>query len=208
MTAPNPYAAPRATRARDGDIAWGLVLVGLLLYAGGAAVSIPFAIGAAEHHEHLALTGEWEAFNTLAATFYLARAVGDVGFYVAFAAGLVWLYQAWIGAGARGKNMSASAAAVVGWCFVPIWGTWRLLGFLLELARRRGARDGAAVVQRWWWALVAHAVVRVVMTTNHRPGWGHVVDSAIQVGAALLGMHMLWRLQRVSVGARDRSTEV
>jgi hypothetical protein len=50
--------------------------------------------------------------------------------------------------------------------------------------------------------------VRWAEDTNHRPGWGHVLDSAIQVGAALLGMHMLWRLQRVSVGARDRSTEV
>lgn len=197
MTAPNPYAAPRASSAREGDIAWGLVLVGLVLYAGGAVVSIPFAIGAAGQHGKLTTSGGQTAFDARSGTFYLARAIGDAGFYVALAAGLVWLYQAWSGAAARGRKMSASAGAVVAWCFVPVWGAWRLQGFLVELARRRGARDGAAVVQRWWWVLIAHVVVRLVLTTNHLVGWPHVFDSVLQAAASILGMQMLWRLQRV-----------
>jgi hypothetical protein len=201
VSTPNPYEAPRTAPDRGGGIAWGVVQIGLAVYALGAIASIPFAIACAEARERWGTYGGDHDFEAASANFYFARLVGDVGLVFAFVVGLVWLYQAWRAAGSRGKPMSASAGRVVGWVLVPVWGTWKLQGFLAELARRRRVGGGEALVQRWWWVLVAHIVLRIVVSTNHVPGWAHVADSVLQATASLLGMHLLWRLQRAPTPA-------
>lgn len=114
-------------------------------------------------------------------------------------AGLVWLHRAWRRSEGRRKSAGASARAVVAWTLVPIWGFWRLRGFLEELWRRNGLTEDVVSVGRWWWFLALHIVARVIASQIRVPGWLHVGDALLQATAALLGAQMVSRIE----GAQD-----
>jgi hypothetical protein len=194
----NPYAPPREAISSSGGVRYVALQLGLAWYAALGLLSAPFAVLAFQQMQRAlqGLTGAEAAFNTLAAVFYGIRAIGDVGLVAAFVAGLLWLHRAWTLTQARGRRMSVSARGVLGWCLVPVWGHWRLHGFLLELSKRNGVSEDFVKVGRWWWVMTAHLVVRVTMAMNHLPGWLHVGDSLLQASAAVLGMQMVSRLQR------------
>jgi len=61
------------------------------------------------------------------------RGIAEVGLVVAFVAGLVWLHQAWAISRSRTKKPTPSPGAVVLWTLVPLWGLWRLHGFILQI---------------------------------------------------------------------------
>jgi hypothetical protein len=144
-------------------------------------------------------------YGDLAGTFYLLRAVADVGLVVGFIVGLVWLHQAWSRAPRRNKAMSAGA--VVGWSLVPIWGYLKLHGFLLDLSRRNGLSEDVVKVGRWWWMLAAHVILRVIAASIHHPGWVHIADSCLAAATALAGMKMVSLFQR-AYGERSQAAAV
>lgn len=203
--ASNPYAPPQATSTPAPAAAYRTVQIGLAWYAALELLSAPFAVLAAQKWE-LVLRGFGvePQFNTYAGAFYGVRAASDLGVVIAFVAGLVWLHGAWKRTRTRGRKTSVSPGAVVGWCLVPIWGFWRLHGFLLELAKRCGLDEEKVKVSRWWWVTAAHLVVRVVLTQNRIPGWLHVGDSVLAAVASVLGIAMVTSFQRAM--AREAGT--
>jgi Domain of unknown function (DUF4328) len=205
--APNPYAPPKSTAPGGANrIAYGISVLGLLVYAGFGLASVPF-VPLAWRQMSLAIQhygGAERAYNTLAAAFYGLRAISDVGLLVAFVAGLVWLYHAWQRSERSRKKGGPSAGAVVVWTLVPVWGFWRLYGFLLELSRRSAVSEGYVKVGRWWWFVAVHVVVRVLTSQLHVLGGLHVVDSLLQAAAALLGVQMMRKIQRAQDAKEPR----
>jgi hypothetical protein len=186
------------------------------LYALFELVSIPFAWSAGAlltHSVELAGLGVGgdvasaqaadKAFSTMAGLFHMLRAVADIGLVLAFVAGLVWLHRAWTLASKGRKPPTVGAGAVVLWSLVPLYGYWRLLGFLQELARRNGVAEKTAGIQRWWFVTAAHVALRLLVVAVPRYGAPEVADSIVAAASALLGMRMLAVLQR---GQSERAT--
>jgi hypothetical protein len=196
MEALNPYAAPRSSTVTVGRGPYVVTVIGLWWYALLGLASAPFAVLASSRADQLYVLSADRRFNLLAGTFYGIRAISDLGLVVAFVAGLVWLHHAWRRTETSKSKIRTSAWAVVGWTLVPVWGFWRLHGFLLELSRRNGLDEEVVKVTRWWFVLAAHLVVRTIATRIHIPGWFHVGDSFLQATAALLGIQMLSRFNR------------
>lgn len=196
----NPYAPPTAAPPKGPGAAYAVLQISLVVYALGGFVSIPFAILARDRWELVAsgMTGNWPAFNLWAGDYSFVRAVGDVGFFGALIAGVVWMHVSWRSARARGKKTSVGAGAMTVSSLVPLWGLWETYGFLLELSKLNGLTGDRARVGRWWWVLVAHLVVRCVVATNHIPGWPHVGDAVLQMTVAWLGMRMISTIHRAA----------
>src|SRR6185437_1409688 len=159
---PNPYAAPRTTAGAIGRAPFVVTVIGLCWYALLGLVSVPFAILATQRADVVVTLHADKTYSYLAGLFYGFRAIADLGLVVAFVAGLVWLYRAWRRTQRKKSKGSIGAGAVVGWTLVPLWGYWRLYGFLVELSRRLGVDEEAVKVGRWWFVLAAHVIVRVV----------------------------------------------
>jgi hypothetical protein len=199
----NPYAAPRTTTVTIGRAPFIVTVMGLCWYAFGGLVSVPFAVLATRRADVVVTLHADRTYNYLAGLFYGFRGIADLGLYVAFVAGLVWLYQAWRRTQTKKSKRRTSAAAVVGWTLVPVWGYWRLYGFLIELSRRTGLDEEVVKVGRWWLVLAAHVIVRVVGVRIILPGWFHVGDWVLQAAACGLGIQMLSRFQRALTRERE-----
>lgn len=199
-----------AERRPPSHRAFQAVLLGLTVYAVLEIASAPFAWLTSNQWKVFLANDSVAAkatFHKLAGTFYMARAIADIGLALAFVAGLVWLYQAWARARTRTKKRMMTPAAVVVWSLLPFWGYWRLHGFLVELSRRNGLNDDVVKVGRWWWTLAAHVALRMMMATVRLPGWGHILDSLLAATAALFGMQMLRTFQRAEDERVKRTNE-
>jgi hypothetical protein len=204
----NPYAAPQARAPFSGGIRYGVLQLGLAWYAALGLLSAPVAVLTAQAFRAVVqgLSGAEAEYHLRAAIYHGLHAIADLGLVAAFAAGLAWLHRAWRRTQERRKT-SAGAGAVIGWCFVPVWGYWRLFGFLLELSRLNGVSEETVKVQRWWLVCGAHVVVRIAVGMNRFPGWLHVADALLQAIAAVLGMQMVARLQRALAVERSRPSK-
>ncbi len=198
----NPYAAPRSSSVPTGRAPYVVTIIGLWWYAVLGLVSAPFAVLAAARADHLYVLSADRTFKTLVGAFYFTRGLANIGLVVTFVAGLVWLHHAWRRSQTKKAKRRTSAGAVVGWTLVPIWGFWRLHGFLLELSRRNGLDEDVVKVSRWWLVLAAHIVVTLTATCIVIPGWFHVGDALLQATAAVLGILMLSRFDRAQRQSR------
>jgi hypothetical protein len=220
--AANPYAPPSAVSKAPGSIAYHMVRIGLVVYAFFELTSIPLvwrAHALLERSVDLHLVGVGadadsaqaaeRAFHTGAAAFHASRALAELGMILAFAAGLVWLYKAWAALASRGrKTAKTSARAVVLWTLVPLYGYWRLYGFLLDIARRDQTGVSAARVGRWWLVMAASIVVRLGVIAAPQLGVFETVDALLAAAAAFLGMRMLAPLQRAAEVRRAREVVI
>jgi hypothetical protein len=150
-----------------GGLAYKWIRIGLIEYALLELASAPVAFSASDRLgklvtlEGLGAGGDAEAlaraersFNDAMGTFHLLRAIAELGLIVAFVAGLVWLHRAWAVSRSRTKKPTLSPGAVVLWTLVPVWGLFRLHGFILQIASWNGVSSEAAHVNRWWWTLI------------------------------------------------------
>ena len=179
----------------EGGWSYGAVRAGLVVYGALGLLSLPLAVAARVQwlravSVDFASDATRDAYHLRAGLFFAARAVGDVGVVLAFVAGLVWLHRVW---SARCRKSSTSPGAAVAWTLVPVWGFWKVHGFLHEIARRARV-DETARIDRWWWLTGVHIVVRVLVATVHVVGWGHVADSILQAAVAFAGFRMMGAL--------------
>jgi hypothetical protein len=209
-SAANPYAPPSAApKKAPAAVAYRLVQGGLAAYALFELASIPIVW---RTHQLLELSSELgsvgvggdlqsaqaadRAFNAMAGIFYGLRAIAEIGMVLAFVAGLVWLYKVWASVARRRKRPTMRPGAVVLWCLVPLYGYWRVFGFLTELARRNRVSEDAAGIRRWWFVTAAYLLLHAFVTQFPRLGAPEIADSLLAAASALLGMRMVAALQR------------
>jgi hypothetical protein len=177
------------------------VLIGLTWYAAFSLVSMPFSWQAARAFDRFVAeeAKDLNEFYGLSGLCYAVLAISELGLLVALIGGFVWLYQAWQRSEKRKRNPTVRPVVVLLWCLVPVWGYWRLQGFLFEIARSLRLSHEASGVGLWWWSFGAWIASYFLLRNVHHHGSLEIAGALIIAVSALLGIRMLrifWRAER------------
>jgi hypothetical protein len=143
-------------------------------------------------------------FDFAAAFYYFVQAAAEAAMVAAGIASAVWLYRTWSHIQARLPEPSLSPRQVVAWTLVPLWGFWRLHGFILDLAGVNEQTDSDIRVGRWWWTTLAFFLFGALAKSRRIPGLGHITYDVLGAIVGLLSLKLFDTLHGALV-AEERS---
>lgn len=150
------------------------------------------------------LAEDKQNFSGTAGLYYFAQAASEAVILAAAVASLIWLHRAWSRATPRLPQPEVSPRGVVGWSLIPVWGFWRLLGFLTDLAIANNQRPEVLGVGRWWSACAVFFVSGAVVKSDHLPGLFHVGFGLLGCVVGLLSLRLFNHLHEGVIAAESK----